>query len=1066
MERAIAWFTGNPVAANLLMFFLIVSGLLALVTINQEQFPNIDPRAITVSVPYLGAAPEEVEEGVCVRIEEVLKSTDGIDKLTSIANEGHCTVQLMLTDDADASAALNEVKSRVDGINTLPEETEKPVVSKYTFYKTVLRIALHGDTEERALKELGKVMREEIANLPGVSRADLTYVRPYEVSIEVSEFDLRRYGLTMEQIARAVRASSLDMPGGTIKSEGGEILLRAKGQAYWGKQFEDIVVMTRPDGTKLFLRDIASIRDTFEEGDLRARYNKQPAVVVQVWQVGKEDAIKIAQQVKKYLATKQLPPGVSWSIWGDEAAELTVRLNTLSSTALSGLALVVVILALFLKFRLAMWVAAGIPVALLGTFAVFPYADITLSSMSVMAFILVLGILVDDAIVVGERVYAYEQSGYGPVAAAVEGASEMAIPVIFGVLTTMAAFLPLIMVPGRMAEVFGVIGWVVIIALTASIIESMLILPAHLAHRKHAEPSTRFSIAWNRFQRRLAQSLENFAQHRYRPFLARCVDYRYVTASAGLGVLIIAVSLIASGRAVFAFFPAIPGDQIYATLEMPEGVSVDVTSAAARHIELAADELGKDLDAELGIDNVILHKFTTIGKLADREGGPPRQATAGRSHLAEVVLELRPAAERNNLSSKEVANRFRQKVGSIPDAVKLTFSADSFSAGEALNYQMQGNDVEKLRSAAQELREALARYEGVEDINDSFRSGKQEIKLKLLPEARTLGITLADLAGQVRSAFYGAEVQRIQRGEDEVKVMVRYPEDERTSIGNLEDMYIRTPTGVEVPFSSIARFELGHGFSTINRLNGRRMIRVTGDVDRTVVSPEEINASIQREVLPKLRMKYPAISFSLGGEQEERVKAYTGLLLASLLALILIYTLLAIPLRSYLQPMVIMSVIPFGAIGAIVGHVLMNFQLSFFSALGIVALSGVVVNASLVLVDYINRQRRLGTDMLTAVLDAGVVRFRPILLTSVTTFVGLVPMMTSTTPATMFFIPMAISLAWGVLFATVITLVIVPALYVIVDDLVGWDAVAQGQKQTGEVTSDRPVSDDSALASN
>lgn len=1045
MEKVIAWFTHNPVASNLLMFMMIVTGLLSLASINQEQFPNIDPRAISVSVPYLGAAPEEVEEGVCIRIEETLKSTDGIEKLSSFANEGLCTVQIELTDDVDAAAALNEIKSQVDGLNTLPVETEKPIVSKFTLYKSVLRIALFGDTDDRALKELGKTMREEIAALPGISRVDLSYVRPYEVSIEISESDLRRYGLTLDGVAKLVRASSLDMPGGTIKSEGGEILLRAKGQKYYGEQFENVPVLTRPDGTKLYLRDIADIRDTFEEGDLRARFNNQPAVIVQVWQVGKEDAPDIARVTKDYLKTKVplLPQGVTAQVWSDEAAEIETRLDALSGSASFGMTLVVIVLTLFLRFRVAMWVAVGVPVALLGTFAVFPYADITMSTMSVMAFILVLGILVDDAIVVGERVYAFEEMGYKPTDAAIKATTEMAIPVIFGVLTTMAAFLPLIMVEGRMASFFGVIGWVVIFALCASIIESMLILPGHLAHRKNTPPSTRFSIAWNRFQQRFADAMQHWAEERYRPFLVKCVEIRYVTLAASIGVLIIAFALIASGRAVFAFFPAIPGDQIFATLEMPEGVSVDVTSLATEQIEAAADKLAAELEAETGIEDVVLYKFTTIGKLADRDG-PPRGFSAGKSHLAEVVLELKPPAERNKISSKDVADRWRELVGSIPDAVKLTFSADSFSAGEALNYQLRGTDVAVLREAALALRQELARYDGVQDITDSFRAGKQEIKLELLPEARTLGLTLADLASQVRNGFYGAEVQRIQRGEDEVKVMVRFPEDERRSISNLEDMYIRTPGGVEVPFSSIARFELGSGYSTINRTDGRRVVRVTGDVDRTLVSPEEINASIQKEVLPTLRAKYPGLTIGLGGEQEERVKAYTGLLVGALLSLILIYALLAVPLRSYMQPAVIMSVIPFGAIGAILGHVIMNFQLSFFSALGIVALSGVVVNSSLVLVDYVNRERRLGTDLMKAVLDAGVARFRPIILTSSTTFAGLLPTMFSDTPATLFFIPMAISLAYGVLFATVITLILVPALYVIVDDLFGWDRIAQG----------------------
>ncbi|MEQ8857527.1 MAG: efflux RND transporter permease subunit [Pseudomonadales bacterium] len=1047
MYKAIAWFTTNPVAANLLMAVLLVGGGLAMFTVHQEEFPNINTQMVSISVPYLGAAPEESEQGVCLRIEEAIEGVEGIDKIHTTAAEGACSVLAELDLEADSNEALNEIKSRVDGINSFPVETEKPIVSKAVITRGVAQIAVSGNADERTLKEIGKEVRDDIAALDGISQVTLTYVRPYEISLEISEYVLRRYGLSLDDVARAVRNASLDMPGGTIRTEGGEILIRTKGQAYWGQEFEDIVVLTRGDGTKVTLQELASIRDDFEEGDLRARFNGEPAVVVKVFQVGKEDTIQMARDVRAYVAEYQalLPPGLRLTVWTDESKQLTERLDTLTNTALSGLVLVVIILALFLRFRLAMWVAAGIPIALLGTLAVFPYADISISTMTVMAFILVLGILVDDAIVVGERVYGHEQMGKDPVQAAIDGTFEVSVPVIFGVLTTMAAFLPLIIVPGRMAEFFGVIGSVVIIALVFSIIESQLILPAHLAHRNHSEPTHGLSKRWNGLQARLSGWLENVASHHYKPLLSRAVEWRYATAAAGLGVLILAVALIASGRVVFGFFPAVEGDRIYAQLEMPEGTSVDVTSRAAERIEAAAENLRTELDEQVPSESgsMIVNMLSSIGAIVERDG-PGRGNMPGRSHFAEVVIELKPLAERNDLSAKAIARRWRELSGDIPDAVKLSFNADAFSAGEPINYQLSGKNVDRMREAAAALRAELTRYDGVFDISDSFRSGKQEIKLELLPEARNLGLTLNDLARQVRNAFYGIEAQRIQRGQDEVRVMVRFPEDERTSIGNLEDMYIRTPDGSEVPFYSVARFEIGRGFSSIRRVDGHRVVNVTADVDRSQVSPEEVNASIQREVIPALMEKYRGINIGLSGEQEERTKAMTGLAFSALLALVIIYALLAIPLRSYVQPLVIMSVIPFGAVGAIVGHWIMGELLVFFSMLGIVALSGVVVNSSLVLVDYINRQRREGTSIHEAVLNAGVVRFRPILLTSVTTFVGLVPLMLTATPATAFVIPMAVSLAYGVLFATFITLFLVPALYSIAEDVFGWDAVAQG----------------------
>ncbi|MDP6377468.1 MAG: efflux RND transporter permease subunit, partial [Pseudomonadales bacterium] len=838
MHTAISWFTRNPVAANLLMWILIVAGVMGLLIVNQEDLPNFDIQVVNVSVPYLGAAPEEVEQGVCIRVEEALEGLEGIDKLHSTANEGQCTVLAELNLEADEVVALNEIKSRVDGINSFPAETEKPIVSKLTMSREVLQIAISGDADERSLKEIGREIRDNIAAIDGISQVSLTYVRPYEISIEVSENTLRRYGLTLEQVAHAIRSTSLDLPGGTIKTQGGEILIRTKGQAYWGEEFENIVVMTRADGTKVTLAEIADIRDDFAEGDLLARFNAQPGVIVKVMQVGTENLPTIAREVKAYVdeAHTILPEGLQMTIWTDRSLGLAARMNILNMNAAGGLLLVLVVLTLFLRFRLAMWVAAGIPIALLGTFAVFPYAGITMSTMTIMAFILVLGVLVDDAIVVGERVYSHEQMGKPPIQAAIDGTWEVSVPVIFGVLTTMAAFLPLVIVPGRMTDFFAVIGHVVIISLVFSIIESQLILPAHLAHRNHEESDHGFAKWWNDLQGRLSDWLQNLANY-YVPFLARAIEWRYVTTAVGVGILIMAVALIASDRVVFGFFPAVEGDRIYATLEMPDGVTIAATTRAAEQIEEGARLLSDELAHSLGVDYpVVTNQLTSIGAIVNRSG-PPRQFGPGRSNYAEIVIELVPLAKRNNMSAKEVANRWRELAGDIPDAVKLSFNADMFSAGEPINYQLSGEDVDQLRTAAEELKAELTRYDGVFDITDSFRAGKQEIKLSLLPEARNLGLTLNDLARQVRSAFYGSEVQRMQRMQDEVKVMVRYPESERTSIGNLEDMYIRTPDGSEVPFYSVARFDIGRGYSSIHRTEGMRVINITAEVDRTTVAP-------------------------------------------------------------------------------------------------------------------------------------------------------------------------------------------------------------------------------------
>ena len=1036
MHTAIRWFAHNPVAANLLMTLLLLGGAAGAYLTNQEEFPSFDIPAVTVNVPYLGAAPVEVEKGVCVRIEEAIEGVEGVKKIMGDATEGMCSVFSEMEIDADEILVLNEIKSRVDGINSFPQETEKPIVSKLTIARRVVQVAVSGDATERLLKEIARDLRDELAAVEGISQVSVDYIRPYEISIEVSEQTLRAYGITLEQVSRAIRQSSFDMPGGSIRSRSGEILIRTTGQAYYGEEFADVVVLTRNDGTRVVLSDIAEIRDTFQEGDLMAEFNGSRAAMVNVSQVGSEDLIKIAKDAQQVVADyqRQLPPGVTTDIWINTSLELQERMSVLTRNAGGGLILVLLILALFLQFRLAMWVAIGIPVALMGTLAFLPGMDITISTMTVMGFILVLGIVVDDAIVVGERVYGHEQMGKSRLDAAIEGTWEVSVPVIFGVLTTIAAFLPLILVQGRMAEFFSPIGWVVIFALVCSIIESQLILPSHLAHRSTKVATQGLSKKWNDFQGGLADALESFSRNHYQPFVRLVTQWRYAAAAVCLGLLIIALAMILSGRIVFGFFPAVEGNRVYAGLEMPEGVSAETTLEAARRIELAAQRLNEELTLELGLSEpLVQNTLVSVGQEVDRNG-PGRPMTAGRSNIAEVVIDLVVLEERNNLSAKIVANRWREAVGAIPDAVNLRFDADTYSTGAPIAYQLRGDDVDELRRAAEELKAELSRFNGVFDISDSFRSGKQEVQLALLPEARNLGLTLSDLANQVRGAFYGAEAQRIQRGQDDVRVMVRFPEAERKSIGNLEDMYIRTPNGSQVPFYSVAQFDIGRGYSRINRLDGKRQVEVRADVDRSAVTPEEISAAVRAELLPQFRQRYPDIDVQLGGEQEERAEALGGLAIGSLFSLVIIYGLLAIPLRSYLQPLVIMSVIPFGAVGAITGHYVLDQQLMFFSALGIVALSGVVVNASLVLVDYANRQRREGMETVEAILKATSVRFRPIILTSVTTFVGLIPLMSTSTPATAPFLPMAISLAWGVLFATVITLLLVPCLYLMVED--------------------------------
>lgn len=1041
------------------MMIFLAGGIISYFNLNQEEFPDIDFGMVQVSVAYLGATPAESESAVCLRIEEALDGAEDIERLTSTAREGGCDATLELTSGADLNRALNDIKGKVDAITTFPVETEKPIVRAFSASGNVMTMSLASNTDDSNLKLVAEDIRNDLLDLDGISTVNIEYIRPFEISIEVSEITLRQYGLTLDQISRAIDSASLDLPGGTIRTASGEILLRTKGQVYSGDEYENIVVQSYPDGTQLRLGEIATVKDGFEEGYLDARVNGVNAAIINILRVGDEDIVSSARQVREWMASTDfdLPEGMTLNVVTDSAVATQDRISTVAKNAYTGLLLVLVILALFLRFKLAIWVAAGIPIAIAGALALFPSVGLTISSLTVMGFILVLGIIVDDAIVVGERIHSYERKGFSQEEAAIEGALEVSVPVIFGVLTTIAAFLPILLLGGQMGAFFNAIGAVVVFCLMASLVESQLILPGHIAHRKTAGYFLEGSwivTAWQNFQGRIASSMEYFAEHRYQRALNKVLKYRYAAWSAATGVIIITFALLMSGRVVFQFMPSVEGDVVYGTVVMPVGVPGNITEDAVSILEEKALELRDELEQELiGLkasgmapaetERVVDSVLMIIGGRAPR-GGPqsPGRGNAGSSEIAEVVLYLTPFFERGEISSAEIRDRWREKVGAIPDALELTFVSDSFSAGDAINYRLEGRNEENLKIAATDLRAELARYPGVFDISDSFRAGKQEVQIQILESGKTLGLTLNDIATQVRQAFYGAESQRIQRGSDDIRVMVRYPEDERQSLGNLEGLLIRTPGGAEVPFLSIADFSLGNSYSSINRQNGRRIITVRADIDRTTVKPDEI----RREIIAKYQDDWARnldVDLVVGGEGEQQLQSLSDLFSTFPLAMMVIYALLAVPLKSYTQPLIIMSVIPFGAIGAICGHFIMGADLVFFSLLGIIALSGVVVNASLVLVVSINRLRDEGMGMVEAVASAGTMRFRPIFLTSLTTFIGLVPLMITANPATFFVVPMAISLAFGVLFATFITLFLVPSLYLILHDFVGHTDTAE-----------------------
>jgi len=1030
----IRWFARNGVAANLVMLVIVVGGLGSLFTIKQELFPEFSLDTVVVSVPYLGAAPEEVEEGVVRRIEEAIQGVDGIKEIRASAREGMGQVSVEVRKGADLSRVKDDIKSRVDAITSFPVETERPIVEELLIERDVIWIALYGQTSERSLKELAERVRDEVTRLQGVSQAFVQGVRSYEISIEVSEHSLRQFGLTFDEVVGAVRRGSLDVPGGSIRSDAGEILLRTKEQAYNREEFENLVVATRADGARIILRDIATVVDGFVDDPIITTFNGKPASLVLVREVGRESPIAISNAVNAYVEEIRktwLPEGISADTWGDSSFYLKGRLNMLINNGLIGFFLVLLSLSLFLRPSLAFFVAIGIPVSFLGTFLVAPFVGISVNLISLFAFILVLGIVVDDAIVVGESVFTeFQRKGPG-VESAIRGTHLVSTPVTFAVLTTIVAFLPVFLLPGQLGKFFAAIPMVVIPTLLFSLVQSKLVLPYHLSLCKVGDRSGRARLGFvSRMQRAVADWLERLVHKSYLPTLRWAIEWRYFTIAGFSALFILMIGFVQIGWVRFSPFPSVPSDFIAVNIRLPEGTPIHRTQAAL-------DKIGADLEAIVqedlseGKTDPIKHAAQFIGFGNGQQG----------TNLGFYFVELTKSELRDS-NAEEVASRWREKVGQIPGARQLTINASAGPpSGLPVDIRLTGPDFDQLREAARVVREELAELPGLFDIRDTFSEGKQEIKLSLKPSAETLGIRVEDLARQVRAAFYGLEAQRIQRGRDDIRVMVRYPLEERGSLAFLQQMRIRLPGGVQVPISEVADLELGEGFPTITRIDRQRVINIQADADKEVADFNLINAALyggrddEPSILKEIQTRFPGVTLVKGGEAKDWEETKASLLGGVVLVVFMIYALLAVPFRSYLQPLIVMAVVPFGVAAAILGHMITFQSLSLLSMLGIIALSGVVVNDSLVLVDYINRRRAEGIPIREAVLDAGSMRFRPIILTSLTTFAGLVPILLERSLQAQFLIPMATSLGFGVLFATFITLLMVPCIYLILEDV-------------------------------
>ncbi len=1032
MNGLIRWFANNHVAANLLMLSIAVAGIVSALTIKQEVFPELEMDIITIQVPYLGATPSEVEEAVCVRVEEQIQGVDGIKKITSTASEGMGMIMVELNRNVDVRKALDDIKAEVDRIITFPEETEKPIISQVERKNQVIDLVIYGDATEATLKILAEKTRDDLLALPDITYVTLGGTRPYEISIEVSEENLQAYGLTLNMVTQAVKAGSMDLPGGSVKTDVGEILVRTKGQLYTGEEFGRIVVISALDGSQVTLDQIATINDGFQDLDSATFLDGKRAALISVFRTGDQGVLTVTKVAKNYVERMKdrMPPGIELATWHDRSTVYKGRMNLLGKNGVIGLLLVFLTLTISLEFRLALWVTVGLVISFLGAFWVLPLFGVSLNMISMFAFIVSLGLVVDDAIVVGENIYTHRQMGNSRLKAAKLGTLEVGGPVTFAVLTTIVAFLPLAFVDGTMGKFMYNIPVVVIAILAFSLVESLLILPAHLSTIKlpkadaNREPNFygRLKIG---FDGLVHQAIHNL----YRPTLEFALGHRALVISIALSTLIITMGWFVGGHIKFTFMPKVDADNLIAAITLPQGSTLDDALKVVEQLEssltrtLAEFEEGRDE----GGDPIVKHVSTSVGS-QPRTNQRNDVGVAGGAHLIEVNAELLEA-ELRNIPSPDMANRWRELCGPITGAVAASFTADLFHGGKPVYVQLSSPDTEGLIAAGRKLKAELAAFPGVKDITDTFREGKIEMKLSLKPEARTLGISLADLARQVRAGFYGDEAMRLQRGRDEVKVMIRYPENERRSIGNIESMRIRTQAGDLVPFSRVANVEIGRGFASIERSDRKRVVGVTADIDQAVANADEVNRDLRQNILPRLMADYPGLHFSMEGQQKEQAESMASLVKGFIMAMLLVFVLLAVLFKSYLQPIIVMSAIPFGIVGAIWGHIFMGLNLTLVSMFGVVALTGVVVNDSLIMIDFINRSRREGLDIHNSLINAGLRRFRPIMLTSITTFAGLVPLILEKSLQAKFLIPMATSLGFGVMFATFITLLLVPVSY-------------------------------------
>jgi len=1033
MKRVLAAFANNTVFANILLVLIFLAGIMAALSMTRENFPEFSVDIITVSVAYPGADPEEVEEGISRKIEEALEGLEGIKQVTTKSQENVGTTIIEVKETYDINAVLDRVRSKVDAISTFPVDAEEPVITEITFKDPVMLLYLSGDMSERRIKEWAERIKDEIQQIPEISQVTLFGARDYEIAIEVSEERLREYGLTFNRVVEAVRRSNLNLAGGTIRTQGEEIRVRTVGRKYTGKELSQIVILARPEGEIITLDRLATINDGFTEDPIRALINGEPSVVLITYKTKEEDALAISDAVQKFVAEKQrrLPPGAKLKILYDNTDMLRDRINLLLKNGAIGLMIVFSVLWMFLNVRLSFWCGMGIPVSILGALAIVGATGATINMISLFGFILVLGIVVDDAIVVGEAIYVHRKSGLPPLRAAVEGVCEVGMPVTAAVFTTIVTFLPLAYVGGVMGKFIAILPAVVISCLAISLVECLILLPAHLSHLPDPNINHRklnpVSRAMELVHSLTSRGMEWFVAHIYTPFLSKALYWRYISFCTAIAILLLTVGLVRGGFVKFEVLPEIDGFMMTATLEFPEGTPVEVTEEALDRVDAALLQLAENTDTLTG-EPLLVDRLVLVGQTLEDN---PRIGP----NLGSAQALLLPS-ERRGIHSKDLMVAWEKEIGSIPGVKSLIIEGlKAGPPGSPIEVWLQGHKMDEILAGAADLMKWLSKFDGVYQIRSDYSPGKNEMRLKLKPVARTLGLTVDDLARQIYAGYYGDEALRLQRGRDDIRVKVRYTTDERRRLSSLEQMRIRTPQGYEVPLTSVADISFAPGYATITRTDGMRRVAVSADVDTNRANANEIFAEFKSGFLKDIRDRYPGLHVALQGELKKTRESLSSLIIGFPLAMVGIFIIIATMFRSYLQPVVIMFAVPFGIIGAVFGHMLLGYDLTMMSLFGIVALAGVVVNDAIVLIERVNENLAGGMAFFDAIIKGGARRFRAIFLTTISTVGGLLPLIAEKDLQAKFLIPMAVSLAAGVIFATVLTLVLIPSLLAILNDL-------------------------------